>query len=115
MIIPVDAEPYVAVWQLPGHENLRDFLSALEAHIFPITGSPMEHVHVFADFNGGRNFKYLDMFVNEEGALDPQMPVNVLASAIYANNTIVHDPNIRREEIPFIHGNAVLFEDKIWI
>lgn len=115
MIIPIDAEPYMAVWQLPGPENLRDLLTALENHIEPITGSPMEHVHVYADFNGGRQFKYLDMFVNEEGALDPKLPVNVMASAIYANNTLMHQPNVRREEIPFIHGPAVLFEEKIWL
>lgn len=115
MIIPVDQEPYMAVWHLPENDATDRLYKALVEHVEPITGHPLEHVNVFADFYGGQKFKYLDMFVNEFGALDPQLPFNRIASDIYANNMLMHRPDIRREEIPAIRGPAVLFEERVWL
>lgn len=106
-------EVYDAVWQLPGEPGTHENVEALLAEVAKVTGEPVEHVNVFVDFYGGYRHRYLDMFVNEEGAI-VHMPVNVMASAMYANNWMTHEPNARREEIPMIYGPAVLFEEKVW-
>jgi hypothetical protein len=116
LIIPVDEEPYNAVWTLPRHDSPR-FYPALRDHIQAVTGEPLERVNVFADFFGGKDFRYLDMFVNERGHLyEPPLPRNETATRIYQNNVLVHEPGKHRvEELPTIVGPAVLFEEKVWL
>ena len=113
LVIPVKDNPYNAVWTLPGEPGSPENYRALVGHIEQVVGYPVEHVTVFCDFTGGRTFRYLDMFVNEEGHL-LGLPINAFATAIYQNNTIYHDPQIRQEDIPTIAGPAVLFEEKVW-
>lgn len=68
----------------------------------------MEHVLVF---HGG---EYLDMFVDEVGVLIG-LPRNFAATAIYRNNALTHEPGkFKPEDLPAIHGNAVLFHRRIW-
>jgi hypothetical protein len=89
---------------------------ALKDVIEPITGAPMEHVRVFGDFNGGANYRYLDMFVNELGHLsEPPLPRNEAATLIYRRNVLYHEPGkYDPEELPWIAGPAVLFEKIVW-
>lgn len=118
MIIPVDEDPYVAVWHVDPPTSPKHYLS-LKAHVEQITGPPWEHVNVFADFHGGQEFKYLDMFVNEVGRLNDILPVNPVATAIYQNNLRCHDPEELEKVLAkgdgWIAGPAVLFEDKVWL
>ena len=115
MMIPHDAEPYVAVWQLPKRESLM-FHAALRLAVSQVTGDPVERVRVFADFYGGKKYSYLDMFVNEEGGIEPDpLPVNVAATAIYRFNVLFHEPGkVEAEDMPVIFGHAVLFEKRVW-
>ena len=94
---------------LPNYQNLR-------ALIEPITGEPMEHVRVWSDFKGGTDYKYLDMFVNELGRImDPPLPRNEAATAIYRRNVLYHEPGrYDPEELDWIAGPAVLFEQLVW-
>lgn len=110
MVIPVDAIPYVAVWTLPKQESGR--FKALKSHVEQVTGDPMEHVTVFADYSGGTEYTYLDMFVNELGH-ERGLEVNVLATALYHNNVRVHQPELLADA-PFVVGPAVLFEERVW-
>ena len=72
-----------------------------------------EHVRVW---HQGR---YLDMFVDETGALEG-LPVNERATAIYHANVLEHDPDgpdaqeIRNGDAPMIYGDAVLFLEPVW-
>lgn len=90
--------------------------AALRQLVEPITGEPMEHVRVFADFTGGTAYKYLDMFVNELGHLSsPPPPRNEAATLIYRRNTLFHEPGKHHpEDMPDIVGPAVLFEREVW-
>lgn len=113
-VMPVDDEPYMAVWSLPDRDSPR-FHSALKEHVGKVTGLPMEHVRVFTDFNGGAEFKYLDMFVNELGhIMRPPLPLNSVATAIYQHNVRYHEPNTPHDDMPTIVGPAVLFEEIVW-
>ena len=89
----------------------------LKAIVEPITGYPMEHVRVFADFSGGTSYRYLDMFVNELGLItEPQLPRNEAATAIYRRNTLIHEPGkYHPEDLDWIAGPAVLFEKIVWV
>jgi hypothetical protein len=115
MIIPPDDEPYNAVWELPDTDKPNELYRALKAKVEDITGPPMEHVNVFSNFQFGE-FRYRDMFVNELGHLtDPKLPLNRLATAIYRNNVLTHEPGrFQADELPTIVGAAVLFEGKVW-
>jgi len=66
-----------------------------------------EHVTVF--WNG----KYCDMFVDEEG--HPKgLEINMLATAIYWNNVLVHQPDKPHDIMDHpIMGNAILFGDRV--
>lgn len=115
MIIPPDEEPYNTIWELPASGHTPDRYMALRAKVEEITGKPMEHVNVFHGFQSG-TLRYLDMFVNENGHLmEPPLPLNPLATAIYRNNVLLHEPGrYRVDDLPTIVGPAVLFEDKVW-
>lgn len=63
----------------------------------------IEHVNVF--WEG----KYMDMFVDEDGHRK-RLPVNIWATKIYWNNTIVHQPELADELTEMIVGDAVLFK-----
>ena len=68
----------------------------------------VEHVNVWYDNH------YTDMFVDETGVLK-QLPVNPKATAIYRANVLAHAVNPPNpEEMPPIHGDAILFEKKVW-
>ncbi|MGO8241282.1 hypothetical protein ACC806_34660 [Rhizobium ruizarguesonis] len=89
--------------------------AALKAIIEPITGYPLEHVNVLADFAGGKNFRHCDMFVNELGhVVKPPLPRNEEATAIYRRNALMHQGYTDPEELPWIAGPAVLFEHTVW-
>lgn len=111
-VMPVDGEAYNAVWSLPDRDSPR-FHTALKAHVAQVTGDQVEHVRVFADFFGGNDFKYLDMFVNELGHITG-LPLNVMATAIYQHNVKYHEPNVQHPDMPTIVGPAVLFEEIVW-
>lgn len=113
-IIEPGEEPYAAIWELP-ELNQPGFHKAMKTKVEAVTGKPCEHVNVFADFHGGQDFRYLDMFVNEHGHLmSPPLPYNALATAIYQNNVRVHFPEADIADPTPIVGAAVLFEEKVW-
>jgi len=105
------------VLDLPDESNATKFFGALNDTLKPLIGSPIEHVRVFADFDGGDAFAYLDMFVNEySGISDPEMPRNEAATAHYRRNVLFHEPDKHPdpEARPWIAGPAVLFRDNVW-
>ena len=57
--------------------------------------------------------KYTDMFVDDSGLLD-HLPINVAATAIYRNNVLTHEKGAIADDLPAIHGNAILFSRKVW-
>jgi len=68
----------------------------------------MERVNVFHD---GR---YTDMFVDELGKING-LPVNERATRIYRANMLAHDPDPPLpDDMPWIHGDVLLFSEKVW-
>jgi hypothetical protein len=103
-----------AVCRLPRDTTTRRYYEELKRQVEAITGDPMEHVNVFTDFGGGREYRYLDMFVNEAGHLQG-MQRNERATEIYRNNVMVHEPfPPPAETLPWIAGPAVLFSERVW-
>lgn len=112
-IIRPDEPEERAVIRLPEQSSAR-YYSALRDGLDPILGGPFEHVRVFADFDGGNDFSYCDLFVHECGRL-LGMPRNETATAIYRSNVLVHQtPAPQPESLPFIAGPAILFRGKVW-
>lgn len=102
-----------AVVRLPDQADARYF-GALKHKVEAITGGPMEHVRVYTDFEGGLDFRYLDMFVHECGQL-LGMSRNDKATRIYRNNVMVNAiPTPSEHELPDIVGPAILFAEKVW-
>jgi len=95
----------------PGYEAVRKITDPV------LNGAWLEHVTVFVrdthphikGFSDG----YADMFVDEEGKLKG-LPVNRLATAIYRENWLVHNPGSRAEDLDTINGPALLFHRKVW-
>lgn len=115
-VIPADGDAYNGTVTLPDPSDANYYV-ALKDIVEKYVGYPMEHVRVFADFEDGEHFEYLDMFVNENGHIaDPALPFNEAATAIYLNNVRVHDP-LRYAEADGtidIAGCAILFEKAVW-
>lgn len=102
-----------AVVRLPETTSARYF-SALRDAVEPILGGDLEHVLVFADFDGGSDYRYTSMFVHECGQL-LHMPRNEPATALYRCNTLMHMvPAPHPEDLPYIAGPAILFRGKVW-
>jgi len=67
----------------------------------------MEHVNVW------HKGKYTDMFVDETGVLKG-LPINPKATEIYRANVLAHEVNPPNpNDMPPIHGDALLFEQKV--
>lgn len=77
-----------------------------------LNGASLEHVSVLADFKGGLNFKRADMFVDESGAMK-DLPINGNATAIYRRHSIINK-GAKADDLPAIHGPAILFERIVW-
>lgn len=91
------------------------FYTALRDLVESIVDAPMEHVNVFADFDGGTAFRYADMFVNECGhLLEEPLPRNEAATIIYRRNYQMHIGTESPEDMPWIAGPAVLFRHQVW-
>ncbi|WP_042776361.1 hypothetical protein [Sinorhizobium fredii] len=105
-------EPCLA--HLPDFTSPR-FYNQLRAVVEAVTGIPMEHVNVFWRYSTGERAHYMDMFVNEQGMLN-RLPRNELATRIYRNNVLTHDPFRfpTPEALPWIAGPAVLFKERVW-
>lgn len=86
----------------PGYTDLAKIIRPLIGR-----GRDFERVNVFHEG------KYTDMFVDDSGMLDG-LPINEVATAIYRNNVLTHEPGTRAEDLPEIRGNAVLFSRKVW-
>lgn len=92
----------------PGYFEIKDLVVPL------LDGALLEHVSVF--HNGRR----ADMFVDELGALSVDKPTprgplprNEVATTIYRAASLMRyggDP----EDLPYIHGTAILFERIVW-
>lgn len=101
-----------AIW-LP-KQDAPGYFGRLKDAVEAITGGPFEHVTVFDDFDGGDEFRYLDMFVHERGQL-LGMPINERATVIYRQNVLIHEvPPPAASDLPDIAGPAVLFRDRVW-
>lgn len=102
------SEPGEVDW--PENPSLRQ----IEAVVEPIVGGDLEHVTVLYPVNVlyPANDEYRDMFVDELGHQHGR-PRNNKATAIYRNNWLQHhggDP----EELPWIAGDAVVFDRIVW-
>lgn len=93
----------------------RAFAERFNEAVRGFVGAPWEHVNVFYDFGGNGQFRYRDMFVNENGRL-VGMQRNSLATVIYRNNVLTHEPSRypSPDVLPWIAGPAVLFREKVW-
>jgi hypothetical protein len=113
-IFPGRREPERCVAHLPDFSSPR-FWPRLREVVEAVTGEPCEHVYVFWDYPGDEHCCYRDLFVNEMGHVR-QMPRNELATAIYRNNVLVHEPMGYPvpEALPWIAGPAVLFRERVW-
>ena len=87
--------------------KIRGF-DCIHALVVPLLdGEDFEHVTVLSDG------AYTDMFVSETGTMQTDkhgpLPLNDNATAVYRNNWLTHNPVSRAEDLPAIHGPAVLF------
>jgi len=58
--------------------------------------------------------EYLDLFVDETGALK-DLPRNEAATTIYRANAIAHMPDVKDpEELDAVFGVAILFHRRVW-
>jgi hypothetical protein len=102
-----------AVVRLPEQTSPR-YYSMLKESVEAVVGGPMERVNVFADFDGGEDYRYTDMFVHEMGQL-LYLPRNEPATVLYRNNVLIHEvPAPSPEDLPTIAGAAILFERRVW-
>ena len=72
---------------------------------------PLEHVTVLHDG------KRADMFVDEMGhvRMDGPKPRNDVATGLYRANWMAQHRGQDPEDLPFIAGNAVLFDRIVWM
>lgn len=107
---------------LPGGLDSREFGGDLEREpsykvlkviMDPLLGGELEHVSVLADYASGDKYVPLDMFVHETGALDG-FTRNEEATMIYRRNWLTQHPEVIAEDMPAIHGPAVLFDRRVW-
>ena len=92
----------------------------IRALVEPIVGGPMEHVTVLdpakidadeVDPQADRR----DLFVDEMAHVrETPKPRNEAATRIYRANWLRAHPDDEPEELPFIAGDAVLFERIVW-
>jgi hypothetical protein len=83
-------------------------LKEIKALVEPILDGEMEHVRVLDPTSD----EYRDMFVDELSRVRSK-PRNEAATALYRNNWLVHEGG-EPEDLPWIAGNAVLFDRVIW-
>lgn len=92
---------------------------AIDAIVAPLLGGKgtnMEHVNVWADYDGGENFTQLDMFIDYIG-MSKGLRRNEEATTIYrrANQMgLTQVPKANPEQLNYIVGPAVLFSRRVW-
>lgn len=87
----------------PDYRQLKDLLTPL------LDGAPLEHVYVL--YEGRR----ADMFVDEMGHVrNVPLPRNEEATAIYRANALKRGMASDPEDLPWIAGPAILFEEIVW-
>lgn len=95
----------------PGYPALREIIAPL------LDGGASEHVSVWADFDGGRKFKALDMFVDDRG-LVKRLPRNEIATEHYRRANLMGKSSAPKvdnpEKLSFICGPAILFDRRVW-
>jgi hypothetical protein len=100
-----------ALERVPGFSFLRELIEPL------LGGADMEHVSVWADFDGGTKYKALDMFVDEDG-LRKGLSRNVIATEHYRRANLMGKTTIPKvadpELLNFIVGPALLFDRRVW-
>lgn len=82
---------------------------AIAALVRPLIGPGRDFERVNVLHDG----KYTDMFVDAEGLID-DLPRNELATVVYRNNVLTHEPGTEAESLPHIAGPVVLFARKVW-
>jgi hypothetical protein len=107
---PDELQEY-ALKREPGYEVLKQLIEPI------LDNCHLEHVNVWADFDGGTNYKRLDMFVDETGLLKG-LQRNEEATTLYrrANQLGMSAAPIVEniEDLSFICGTAVLFSRRVW-
>lgn len=113
-IFPGMRKPTRCTAHLPDFSSPR-FWPRLREVVEAVVGDPCVHVNVFWNFPGDEHFCYRDLFVNEMGQIR-RLPRNELATKMYRNNVLVHDPTRfpLPEALPWIAGPAVLFRERVW-
>jgi hypothetical protein len=97
----------------PGFDLIRGFVE-------PIVAGPLEHVTVLdpAKVEAEEVDPHLDrrdLFIDEMGHVrETPKPRNEAATRIYRANWLRAHPDCEPEELPFIAGDAVLFERIVW-
>lgn len=100
------------------HELARDpGYSILKKLIEPLLGGRLERVAVLADFEGGKDFAPLDMFVDDE-FIAKGLLFNPVATDHYRRATMLGRSGAPRprhpNDLPAIQGPAVLFDRRVW-
>ena len=113
-IFPGQREPTHCVAHLPDHSSPR-FWPRLREVVEAVVGDSCEHINVFWQYPGSSEMSYLDLFVDEMGHMR-SLARNELATRIYRNNALVHEPERYPgpEVLPWIAGPAVLFRERVW-
>ncbi len=95
----------------PGYHRLREIIAPL------LDKGALEHVSVLADFDGGKKYKPLDMFVDDFGLLK-NLPRNEAATIIYRRANQLGRSSMPKaadpETLSSICGPAILFDRKVW-
>ena len=103
----------------PSSHDVNLILRSIEMACSQAGIETFERVRVFISGPATQKFEvdtgrgYRDMFV-DENSFSKMMPINDLASAIYANNSVVN-MGAKPESVQPIRGPAVLFDDPIWV
>lgn len=92
-------------------------LEQIHELVDPLVGGDLEHVRVIDPKKAAVEFisrhDYLDMFVDGQGH-ERDKRWNEKATAIYRANWLRTHPRAVPEELPWIAGDAVLFDRPIW-
>lgn len=91
----------------PGYDRLKSLLQQL------LDGAHLERIAVLADFAGGLDYRWSDMFVDSDGLLK-ELPRNEAATGIYRRAALQHEPRLHPESLSFIAGPAILLSRRVW-
>lgn len=85
----------------------------LRAVLKPLIDGEIERVRVWARFEEALQPQYCDMFVDEDGQQKDLKP-NLIATAVYWSNVLMHQGISSIETWPMVRGRAILLRERVW-